>query len=440
MTSQKRSRLVSFRQLLGDWSDLFPWGNAPTLEASGKLPGIERDEIKTALPDDPEYVNQIFSEPFNKNDYEAKKNRNDYLRLTYRFLICNFLLLMTIVLDFGIINTPHTRYIAWLLPLQVIFSFIGVISLLKNERAKSFDRWCCHKIRVALLQKEYLKYLDGSSPYHYFYPYRQSTLQMRARLANDYWADLGRSRVYLVIAEAAGYIFLLQLLPVPLITLVVIIGANLALSYILIILTLAAVLLALLGEFIRLMAYQIVLTEYLASSIVLPAEESEKFSVQPIFGSPLTKRDDLQVGLFIIMPLAEVFRPVYENAILAAAANCNITCKRGDDFFSSAEIMDEVWSAIVGSELCIADCTGRNPNVFYELGIAHTLGRPCILIAQSVHDIPFDIQHRRAIIYENSDDGIQKCRSALEKSIETELAASRHRLIRDDGGDLDPKR
>jgi hypothetical protein len=41
--------------------------------------------------------------------------------------------------------------------------------------------------------------------------------------------------------------------------------------------------------------------------------------------------------------------------------------------------MWDVWNSIYSSSIIIADCTGRNPNVFYELGIAHTLGKPVIL-------------------------------------------------------------
>ena len=67
----------------------------------------------------------------------------------------------------------------------------------------------------------------------------------------------------------------------------------------------------------------------------------------------------------------------------------------------------------------ICDCSGRNPNVFYEAGIAHTLGREVILIAQSDHDIPFDLRHLRYVRYLNNDQGRAELSAALLARIQT---------------------
>jgi nucleoside 2-deoxyribosyltransferase len=53
----------------------------------------------------------------------------------------------------------------------------------------------------------------------------------------------------------------------------------------------------------------------------------------------------------------------------------------------------------------IADVTGRNPNVMYELGIAHTLGKPVIIITQEINKIPFDFKHLRHYVYEDNVTG-----------------------------------
>jgi hypothetical protein len=68
--------------------------------------------------------------------------------------------------------------------------------------------------------------------------------------------------------------------------------------------------------------------------------------------------------------------------------------------------MQDVVSLIDRSHLVIADCTGRNPNVFYEIGIAHTLGREVILITQNDADIPFDLRHLRYVPYLNNGEGL----------------------------------
>jgi hypothetical protein len=66
---------------------------------------------------------------------------------------------------------------------------------------------------------------------------------------------------------------------------------------------------------------------------------------------------------------------------------------KADEIFAPANyITKNIWQLINRSSLLIADVTITNPNVFYELGIAHTIGRDVIIIPQNKDDIPFDIQ------------------------------------------------
>jgi hypothetical protein len=125
--------------------------------------------------------------------------------------------------------------------------------------------------------------------------------------------------------------------------------------------------------------------------------------------------------IFVAMPFLPELKPVYDDHILKVTKELGVSCKRGDDFFSGDSIMNEVWSAIYHSEVCIVDCTGRNPNVFYELGIAHTLGRKAILIAKSIDDIPFDVRHLRTIIYEYTPPGMAEFEGKLKKTLQHEL-------------------
>ena len=69
--------------------------------------------------------------------------------------------------------------------------------------------------------------------------------------------------------------------------------------------------------------------------------------------------------------------------------------------------MQDVWSGICNAKVIIADCTNRNANVFYEIGIAHTLDKPTILISQSINDVPFDIRHRRVLVYDFTPHGMK---------------------------------
>ncbi len=138
--------------------------------------------------------------------------------------------------------------------------------------------------------------------------------------------------------------------------------------------------------------FRISLTEF----VMAPGEFVPSY---PIFGEPLLPGDEKWAEAFVIMPFDPTMKVVYDEHLVPVLGRLGITIKRGDAFLSSQSIIDEVWSAIYHSEICIADCTGRNANVMYELGIAHTLGRPVVLISQSIDDIPFDISHRRIITY-----------------------------------------
>lgn len=119
-----------------------------------------------------------------------------------------------------------------------------------------------------------------------------------------------------------------------------------------------------------------------------------------------------------MMPFDAGFDAVYQS-IQLAAANAGLRCRRADDIWENPAIIQDVVSLIDRSRAVICDCTGRNPNVFYEAGIAHTLGREVILITQSEHDIPFDLRHLRYIRYLNNAEGRTALVAALQGRMQT---------------------
>ncbi len=137
----------------------------------------------------------------------------------------------------------------------------------------------------------------------------------------------------------------------------------------------------------------------------------------PTFSTPPSTLPDYQCDVFVIMPFAETFNAVYTDALKPLCKELNLTIKRGDDFFANHYIMEEIWFAIYNCRIVIADCTGRNPNVFYELGIAHTLGKQVIPITQDGKDVPFDVSGRRFIEYEASFSGPKKLQENLKAAI-----------------------
>lgn len=121
-----------------------------------------------------------------------------------------------------------------------------------------------------------------------------------------------------------------------------------------------------------------------------------------------------------MMPFDAGFLAVFD-AIKAATENVGLRCRRADDIWENAAIIEDIVSLIDKSRVIICDCTGRNPNVFYEIGIAHTLGREVILITQIDADIPFDLRHLRYVKYLNNTEGRLALQSALEGRLTTLL-------------------
>ena len=88
-------------------------------------------------------------------------------------------------------------------------------------------------------------------------------------------------------------------------------------------------------------------------------------------------------------------------------------CSRADEIWENPAIIQDIVTLIDKSFVVVCDCTGRNANVFYEIGIAHTLGREVVLITQVDADIPFDLRHLRYIKYLDNDEGRHALKAAL---------------------------
>jgi len=130
---------------------------------------------------------------------------------------------------------------------------------------------------------------------------------------------------------------------------------------------------------------------------------------------------------FIIMPFSvEALNVVYEDYVQPTLVKrCQLRSERGDDVFGSNVIMDDITNSIRRSRLIIADLTGRNANVFYEVGIAHALNKQVLLMTQSIEDVPFDLRHRRALVYDYSPRGCKKLEKDLYENVQHILSRQR---------------
>lgn len=142
---------------------------------------------------------------------------------------------------------------------------------------------------------------------------------------------------------------------------------------------------------------------------------TKKLIVDPIFRCRDTKMDNNLA--FIIMPFSESWSSrIWERFIKPIVNEEGLRAIRADDLYGR-DIMEDIWGGILACRVVIADITGRNPNVFYELGIAHTIGKQVILLTQNLKDIPFDLNRYRHIIYEDNYDGYDKLKSQLKASL-----------------------
>jgi hypothetical protein len=142
-------------------------------------------------------------------------------------------------------------------------------------------------------------------------------------------------------------------------------------------------------------------------------------TIIPLFGKP--DLSGTKADIFVLMPFSTELKPIYATHIKKVAQDLNLSVARADDFFNTHEIIQDVWQGIATSRLLIADCTGKNPNVFYEIGMAHSIGKPVILISQTLEDIPFDLRHRRVIVYKYTPPGMMEFEEQLTATITSTL-------------------
>jgi hypothetical protein len=120
---------------------------------------------------------------------------------------------------------------------------------------------------------------------------------------------------------------------------------------------------------------------------------------------------------FVIMPFREELNEVYEYGIKPAVIESGYRCIRADESIGIGNITRVIIEHILQADVIVADLTGHNPNVFYELGVAHSVGNKTIMITQDIESIPFDISPYHIISYELTFKGAQRLREQLLKEI-----------------------
>jgi hypothetical protein len=116
----------------------------------------------------------------------------------------------------------------------------------------------------------------------------------------------------------------------------------------------------------------------------------------------------------VVMPFKEEFKDVYELGIKDACEKVGVYCERIDEQIYQGTILDRIYNQIAKADIIISDMSDRNPNVFYETGYAHALGKQVIVVIRKAEEIPFDLMNYPHIIYEGR---IALLRAELEKRL-----------------------
>ena len=124
---------------------------------------------------------------------------------------------------------------------------------------------------------------------------------------------------------------------------------------------------------------------------------------------------------FVIMPFEAEFDEMYREFIVPTFEEGGFTVSRADENLDQANILRTIVGQIRDCDIVIADLTGANPNVYYELGVAHTMKKPVILLTQDIEGLPFDIKSYRVIQYTENYVQIKRAKSELEAIIQGSL-------------------
>ena len=121
---------------------------------------------------------------------------------------------------------------------------------------------------------------------------------------------------------------------------------------------------------------------------------------------PGPKRSAVAAGTscFVMQPFGGHLGTYYEALFKPAIEKAGLKPMRADDdIFATGKIMDQIWRGIHQATVLVAELTSKNPNVFYELGLAHALRKPVVLVSSNEDDVPFDLRHIRVILYDQTD-------------------------------------
>jgi hypothetical protein len=128
---------------------------------------------------------------------------------------------------------------------------------------------------------------------------------------------------------------------------------------------------------------------------------------------------------FVLMPFDKRYDSIYRKVILPVTDELGFGAIRSDDIFDVKPIMRDIWENINTARFLIAVLSGKNPNVFYELGLSHSVGKLVILLTDRIRDVPFDLRHLRIVTYDIKKVNAEKLKKSLTKTIVSQVLKSK---------------
>jgi len=123
--------------------------------------------------------------------------------------------------------------------------------------------------------------------------------------------------------------------------------------------------------------------------------------------------------VFAVMQFTEEFNELYKEVIEPVCENFELEVIRADDIYNNGLIIQDIINSINEASIIIADITPDNPNVYYEVGYSHAVGKPVILLCDNNREkLPFDISGFRTIFYKNKISGKSAVEAQLKKHLE----------------------
>ncbi len=129
---------------------------------------------------------------------------------------------------------------------------------------------------------------------------------------------------------------------------------------------------------------------------------------------------DRRPKAFVVMQFTEEFDELYSEVIKPTCERFGYESIRGDDIYNNGLIIKDITTSLQEASVIIADITPDNPNVYYEVGYAHAINKPTILLCERTREkLPFDVSGFRTLFYDNSIGGKSQIEDRLSKHLES---------------------